>query len=107
MCIRDSINALLTPTEGVIWVDGMDVLDEDNTMPIRKTAGMVFQNPDNQIIASVVEMCIRDRLLVMPFPNNPTGAVMEKKDLEAVAEVVKKHYQQPAKSNTPHGSAPQ
>ena len=49
------INALLTPTEGVIWVDGMDVLDEDNTTPIRKTAGMVFQNPDNQIIASVVE----------------------------------------------------
>ena len=45
------INALLTPTEGVIWVDGMDVLDEDNTIPIRKTAGMVFQNPDNQIIA--------------------------------------------------------
>ena len=49
------INALLTPTEGVIWVDGMDVLDEDYTIPIRKTAGMVFQNPDNQIIASVVE----------------------------------------------------
>lgn len=49
------INALLTPTEGVFWVDGMDVLDEDNTIPIRKTAGMVFQNPDNQIIASVVE----------------------------------------------------
>ena len=49
------IIALLTPTEGVIWVDGMDVLDEDNTIPIRKTAGMVFQNPDNQIIASVVE----------------------------------------------------
>lgn len=49
------INALLTPTEGVIWVHGMDVLDEDNTIPIRKTAGMVFQNPDNQIIASVVE----------------------------------------------------
>ena len=49
------INALLTPSEGVLWVDGMDVLDEDNTIPIRKTAGMVFQNPANQIIASVVE----------------------------------------------------
>ena len=49
------INALLIPSEGVLWVDGMDVLDEDNTIPIRKTAGMVFQNPDNQIIASVVE----------------------------------------------------
>ena len=49
------INALLTPTEGVIWVDGMDVLDEDNTIPIRKTAGMVFQNPDNQIIGTIVD----------------------------------------------------
>ena len=49
------INALLTPTEGVIWVDGMDVLDEDNTIPIRKTAGMVFVSQENQIIASVVE----------------------------------------------------
>lgn len=49
------INALLTPSEGVLWVDGMDVLDEEYTIPIRKTAGMVFQNPDNQIIASVVE----------------------------------------------------
>ena len=49
------INSLLTPSEGVLWVDGMDVLDEENTIPVRKTAGMVFQNPDNQIIASVVE----------------------------------------------------
>lgn len=49
------INALLTPSEGVLWVDGMDTLDEENTIPVRKTAGMVFQNPDNQIIASVVE----------------------------------------------------
>lgn len=49
------INALLTPSEGTLWVDGMDVLDEENTIPVRKTAGMVFQNPDNQIIASVVE----------------------------------------------------
>ena len=49
------INALLTPSEGVMWVGGMDTMDEDYTIPIRKTAGMVFQNPDNQIIASVVE----------------------------------------------------
>lgn len=49
------INALLTPNEGTLWVDGMDVLDEENIIPVRKTAGMVFQNPDNQIIASVVE----------------------------------------------------
>jgi energy-coupling factor transport system ATP-binding protein len=49
------INALLTPGEGTIWVDGMDVSEEKNVIPVRKTAGMVFQNPDNQIIASVVE----------------------------------------------------
>lgn len=49
------INALLTPTEGSLWVDGMDVSEEENVMEVRETAGMVFQNPDNQIIASVVE----------------------------------------------------
>lgn len=49
------MNALLAPTEGTLWVDGMDVSEEDNVLPVRQTAGMVFQNPDNQIIASVVE----------------------------------------------------
>lgn len=49
------INALLAPTEGSLWVDGKDVAQEENILPVRKTAGMVFQNPDNQIIASVVE----------------------------------------------------
>lgn len=49
------INALLAPSEGTLWVDGMDVSKEENILPVRKTAGMVFQNPDNQIIASVVE----------------------------------------------------
>ena len=49
------INALLAPTEGTLWVDGMDVSEEENILPVRQTAGMVFQNPDNQIIASVVE----------------------------------------------------
>ena len=49
------INALLSPTEGSLWVDGMDVQEEENVIPVRRTAGMVFQNPDNQIIASVVE----------------------------------------------------
>ena len=46
------INALLAPTEGSLWVDGKDVTQEENILPVRKTAGMVFQNP---IIASVVE----------------------------------------------------
>ena len=49
------INALLAPSEGELWVDGMEVSNEENILSVRKTAGMVFQNPDNQIIASVVE----------------------------------------------------
>ena len=49
------INALLAATEGTIWVDGMDVSVEENIIPVRKSAGMVFQNPDNQIIANIVE----------------------------------------------------
>ena len=49
------INALLSPTEGSLWVDGKDVSKEENMLAVRQTAGMVFQNPDNQIIASVVE----------------------------------------------------
>ncbi|MCH5340575.1 MAG: energy-coupling factor transporter ATPase [Acetatifactor sp.] len=49
------INAILNPTEGTVWVDGMDTSDEDKLWEIRQTAGMVFQNPDNQIIGQVVE----------------------------------------------------
>lgn len=49
------INALLAPTEGSIWVDGMDTTDEKHLWDIRQTAGMVFQNPDNQIVATMVE----------------------------------------------------
>ena len=49
------INALLAPMEGSLWVDGKDVTQEENILPVRKTAGMVFQNPDNQIIGNVVE----------------------------------------------------
>ncbi len=49
------INAILTPAEGTVWVDGMDTSREDKTWDIRQTAGMVFQNPDNQIIGQVVE----------------------------------------------------
>ena len=49
------INALLAPSEGSLWVDGMDVSEEENVLSVRQSAGMVFQNPDNQIIASVVE----------------------------------------------------
>ena len=49
------LNAILVPTEGTVWVDGMDSKDEEKLLSIRQTAGMVFQNPDNQIIGQVVE----------------------------------------------------
>lgn len=49
------LNAILHPTEGTVFVDGMDTKDEDKVWDIRQTTGMVFQNPDNQIIGTVVE----------------------------------------------------
>ncbi len=49
------INAILYPTEGTVWVDGMNTRDENDLWNIRQEAGMVFQNPDNQIIGQVVE----------------------------------------------------
>ena len=49
------INGLLVPTEGTLWVDSMDTSKEGELWKIRQKAGMVFQNPDNQIIGSVVE----------------------------------------------------
>ena len=49
------INAILYPTEGTVWVDGKDTAEEENLWDIRQKAGMVFQNPDNQIIGQIVE----------------------------------------------------
>ena len=49
------INALLLPTEGTIWIDGIDTSKEPELWKVRQKAGMVFQNPDNQIIGTVVE----------------------------------------------------
>lgn len=49
------LNGLLTPTEGTLYIDGMDTADSGNMLAVRQTAGMVFQNPDNQIIANIVE----------------------------------------------------
>lgn len=48
-------NALVSPTEGTVWVDGMDTKEDDKILDIRQTAGMVFQNPGNQIICTLVE----------------------------------------------------
>lgn len=49
------INGILVPNKGKVTVEGMDTSDEEKTVDIRKTVGMVFQNPDNQIVATIVE----------------------------------------------------
>ena len=49
------INGILLPAEGTVWVSEMDTADEERIWDVRKTAGMVFQNPDNQIIGNIVE----------------------------------------------------
>jgi len=48
-------NGLYTPTEGEVWVDGLNTKDKDRIWEIRQKAGLVFQNPDNQIVATIVE----------------------------------------------------
>ncbi|NBI66617.1 energy-coupling factor transporter ATPase [Pseudoflavonifractor sp. 60] len=49
------MNAILLPSGGTVWVDGINTADEDRLLDVRRTVGMVFQNPDNQIVANVVE----------------------------------------------------
>lgn len=49
------MNALLVPSDGTMWVDGMDTKEEEHLWDVRQSAGMVFQNPDNHIIGTVVE----------------------------------------------------
>ena len=53
--LAKTYNGVLLPTGGHVYVDGMDTADEDKLLAIRRTVGMVFQNPDNQIVANVVE----------------------------------------------------
>ena len=49
------MNAILLPSSGEVYVDGIDTSDEARLLDVRRTVGMVFQNPDNQIVANVVE----------------------------------------------------
>lgn len=53
--LAKNLNGLLLPTEGVIYVDGYDTRDDENIWNVRQTAGMVFQNPDNQLVSAIVE----------------------------------------------------
>ena len=70
------LNALLLPTSGTVEIDDVDTANEDNLWTIRQMVGMVFQNPDNQLVATTVEedveMCIRDRASCL-VSLNPAG----------------------------------
>ena len=84
------INALLVPTEGTIWVDGKDTKDGEELWKVRQSAGMVFQNPDNQIIGTVVEEDVGFG------PENmgvPTDAIWERvnRSLETVGMTAYRH----------------
>lgn len=65
------INGQNLPTEGDVFVNGMNTKEEDNTWEIRKTCGMVFQNPDNQMVATIVEedVAFRQRICASPTPS--------------------------------------
>lgn len=70
-------NSLLLPTEGTVFVTGIDTTDEEKLWEIRQTVGMVFQNPDNQIIASTVE---EDVAFGPENMGIPTGKIVERVD---------------------------
>ena len=53
--LSKNLNAILTPTSGEIYINDLNTNQEENLWDIRQTAGMVFQNPDNQIVATIVE----------------------------------------------------
>lgn len=85
------LNAILYPTEGTVWVDGKDTQKDEYIWEIRQTAGMVFQNPDNQIIGQIVEEDVGFG------PENmgiPTKEIWERVDesLKAVGMYEFRHY---------------
>lgn len=72
------MNALLTPTKNSIWINGINSKDKENLWEIRKNVGMVFQNPDNQIIATTVEADIAFGLENLGIPPKEIGTRIDK-----------------------------
>ena len=82
------INAILLPTEGRVLVKGLDTRDPNNLWEIRQSAGMVFQNPDNQIVATIVEedVAFDRRILHSKLPNQGEGqSILELVDMKGYA----------------------
>ncbi len=71
------LNAILLPTEGKVLINGIDTADEEKLLDIRRTVGMVFQNPDNQIVANVVE---EDVAFAPENLGVPSGEIRERVD---------------------------
>ncbi len=84
------INAILYPTEGSVWVNGLKTSEEKNLWDIRQSAGMVFQNPDNQIIATVVEEDVGFGPENLGIPTDEIWKRVEK-SLEAVGMLEFRH----------------
>ena len=68
------MNGILLPTEGEVWVAGMDTSDEEKLWDVRKAAGMVFQNPDNQIIGNIVEEDVALARKIWESPQRKSGS---------------------------------
>lgn len=85
------INAILYPTEGSVWVNGLNTSEEKNLWDIRQSAGMVFQNPDNQIIATVVEEDVGFGPENLGIPTEEIWQRVEK-SLEAVGMLEFRHH---------------
>lgn len=85
------MNAILTPTEGTMWVNGRDTKEQDNLWEVRQSAGMVFQNPDNQIIGTVVEEDVGFGPENLGVPTEEIWKRVEK-SLEAVGMIEYRHH---------------
>ena len=93
------INAINLPESGAVYVNGMDTLDENNLLPIREKVGMVFQNPDNQIVATIVEEDVAFALENMGVEPNEIRRRVD----EALKTVGMYEYRRKAPSNLSGG----
>lgn len=89
--LAKQMNAILTPTGGTMWVNGRDTKDLDNIWDVRQTAGMVFQNPDNQIIGTVVEEDVGFGPENLGVPTNEIWDRVEK-SLQKVGMIEYRHH---------------
>ena len=85
------LDAILLPTDGTVWIQGLDTSKEENLWEVRKKTGMVFQNPDNQIIGTVVEEDVGFGPENLGVPTEEIWKRVEK-SLEAVGMIEYRHH---------------